>query len=82
MISAALSTANPLVEPAAFAGTRTLCVATAGGHAGPPVTSTDMTHPNVEHVEVGKGGFVLVAKVPMLKKIQSLGTPVPPPLGL
>ena len=73
---------NPLVEPAAFGGNGTLWVAFAGGHAGPPVTSTDMTHPMVEHAVLGRGGDVLVAVVPTLKKIQSLATPVPAPLGL
>src|ERR1700704_1301781 len=79
-----LSTIIPLVPPAAFVRTDTALETVVGGHVGVPVTAIDMTQPwlVVRHPLPAGMGLMVFALFPMLKKIQSLSTPVPPPLGL
>jgi hypothetical protein len=83
-VLATLSTTIPLVEPASLTGIERALVTTAGGQVGLPVTSMDIRHPKLSVRQVLPAGIgsALLARFPMLKKIQSLATPVPPPLGL
>ena len=54
-----------------------------GGHAGFPVTLTARTHPALLVWQAPAGiGAAAMVRLPRLKKIQSLATPAPPPLGL
>jgi hypothetical protein len=76
-----LSTMIPLVEPGLFGGTGAVLVTAAGGHAGVPVTSMEMTQPAllIPQAPPPGMGVTLLARFPMLKKIQSFSTPDPPP---
>jgi hypothetical protein len=79
----------PLVLPALFAGAGAAtirAVGRVGGQAGFPVTLMDKMQPAlfIRHAPAGIGllAAALLARFPTLKKIQSLATPDPPPLGL
>src|ERR1700676_3189691 len=73
-----LSTTNPLVEPALFAGVGAEKETFAGGHTPAVVRLTDRTQPalSLAHRLSGIGGGDWLAKFPMLKKIQSVAVVV------